>query len=167
MGIAAALALPAPAHALANPAQTLIERCGHGESLSGFSQSDYAKALKRMSSGTNEYSECEQLIRQAQLEAAGHPRSRGSANGSPTPPPTAIAATPAEQRSVARAQRGDSEPVSLGGQIVHPGVVHADIASAFSTLPAPLLALLGFIVACLLLFGGFLLRRRVRGGNVG
>ena len=36
-----------------------------------------------------------------------------------------------------------------------------------STLPAPLLALLAFLLACLLVFGGRLLRDRIRGGRTG
>jgi hypothetical protein len=41
--------------------------------------------------------------------------------------------------------------------------VHADIASAFSSLPTPLLATVIFLVACLLLVAGGAVRNRVRG----
>jgi len=46
--------------------------------------------------------------------------------------------------------------------VIHPGVVHVDIASALSTLPTPLLALLAFLLACALLLLGRAVRNRVR-----
>ena len=49
----------------------------------------------------------------------------------------------------------------VGNAIVHPGVVHASIASAFSTLPTPLLATTAFLLACLLAVTGGALRKRV------
>jgi hypothetical protein len=57
---------------------------------------------------------------------------------------------------------GTSEPVRLGGGVVHPGVVHVDVASALSSLPTPLLVTLAFLLACLLLVIGGALRKRVR-----
>jgi hypothetical protein len=56
---------------------------------------------------------------------------------------------------------GRSEPVRLGGGVVHPGVVHVDVASALSSLPTPLLVTLAFLLACLLLVVGSALRKRV------
>ena len=52
--------------------------------------------------------------------------------------------------------------MQVGGAAVHPGVVHADIASALSSLPTPLLATLAFLLACLLLLAGASIRNRVR-----
>jgi hypothetical protein len=43
--------------------------------------------------------------------------------------------------------------------------VHASIASAFSSLPTPLLATLAFLLACLALVVGGAVRNRVRGGR--
>jgi hypothetical protein len=157
-----ALALLVPAASSASVVQEIIERCGHGESLSGFSQSDYAKALRQLSATTEEYSECGQLIRQAQLDAALD-HGRGARSSAPA---AALSATPAETRSLAQAARSaGAEPVSIGGQLIHPGVVHANIASAFSTLPTPVLALLGFLAACVLATGGAIVRKRIRDGH--
>jgi hypothetical protein len=50
----------------------------------------------------------------------------------------------------------------VGNQIIRPGVVHADIASALSSLPNPLLAILAFLLACALTLAGGTLRNRVR-----
>jgi len=75
-----ALALPAAllivfltfvASANADIGEKIILRCTHGESLRGFSQKDYGKALKELETSTEEYSDCASLIHQAQLAAAG------------------------------------------------------------------------------------------------
>ena len=157
--LAAALALPAPASA-EDSGHRIIRLCAEGKSLSGFPPSDYAKALKEMSATTEEYSECGQLIRQAQAAAA----SAGKQGSGPTGGalPTAVTATPAEQKEIAGAASGGGGPVSLGGDEIHPGVVHASIASAFSTLPTPLLALLAFALACGLALGARYLHKRFR-----
>jgi len=126
--------------------------------LSGFSQSAYNQALKQLSAGTEEYSDCSSLIRQAQLAAAGG----GGAGGGAGASVVAIAATPSERHAIAHAASAGSEPVNLDGQVIRPGVVHANIASAFSSLPTPLLATLAFLLACLLVVVGGALRNRVR-----
>ena len=75
-----ALALPvallsmllfSPALARADVGEKIILRCTHGESLRGFTQKDYNKALKELETSLEEYSGCASLIHQAQLAAAG------------------------------------------------------------------------------------------------
>jgi hypothetical protein len=151
-----ALLASAPA-AGADVGETIILRCTHGQSLSGFSQSAYDQALKELSADTEEYTDCSSLIREAQLAAAR----RGGAGGGEAVP-VAIAATPEEQKAITQAAHAGAKPVQVGGQVVQPGVVHANIASALSTLPTPLIATLAFLLACLLLFGASALRNRVR-----
>jgi len=160
-GLSLALALPSVARA-ESIGEKIILRCTHNESLSGFSQSDYRKALQELSADTEEYSSCSQRIREAQLAAAT--RGRGGGGGSSgTVGTVAKAATPTQQRAIDRAQSVSPRAVKLGGQSVHPGVVHADISSAFSTLPSPLLATLAFLLACACAIGGYGLRNRLRG----
>src|SRR3977135_3938438 len=65
-----ALLLLAPP-ARADVGATIIERCTHGQSLSGFSQQDYRRALQELPTEVQEYSDCANLIRRAQLAAAG------------------------------------------------------------------------------------------------
>lgn len=148
----------APA-ARADIGETIIQRCTHGQSLGGFSQSAYRKALKEISADAEEYTNCAQLIRQAQLAAAGR---RSSIPTSPEVA-AAVSATPVERQSVKHAAAAGSAPVSVGGQLVKPGVIHADVSSAFSSLPGPLLALLAFLLACAAVFAGGALRNRIRG----
>ena len=150
----------APA-ARADVGETIIQRCTHGESLGGFSQSAYRKALKELSADAEEYTNCAQLIRQAQLAAAS---GRGGGSGG-SGPATAVAATPTEKHAVTRAAATGAAPVPVGGELVKPGVVHADISSAFNSLPGPVLALLAFLLAGLAVLGGGALRKRIRGGG--
>jgi hypothetical protein len=151
--LAAGIASPARATSVG---ETIILRCTHGQSLSGFSQQAYKEALKDLTADAREYTECGSLIRQAQLAAAtGH----GEAAGGAVVP---IAPTASEQRAIAHAARARPIPVRVGGALVHPGVVHADIASALSSLPTPLLATVIFLLACLLVVLGGALRNHFR-----
>jgi hypothetical protein len=151
---ATSLAIAAPASA--DVGETIIQRCTHGQSLAGFSQSAYKQALKELSADAEEYTDCAAQIRQAQLAAAG-----GGGGGAAVP--VAIAATPGEQRAIARAgTHAGAGPVKVGAQLIHPGVVHANVASALSTLPTPLLALIAFLLAAVLAVAGSALRNRIR-----
>jgi hypothetical protein len=167
-GLAAMFALSASPSALGDVGQQIITRCLQNQSLAGFSQAAYGKALKELSATTEEYSDCASLIRAAQRSAASGKSGAGGAQagGGLASPTAAIVATPTEQRAIVHAARSGSQPVSLGnGDVVHPGVVHADVASAFSTLPGPLLAVLVIMLASLLGFGGAVLRKRARDGR--
>jgi hypothetical protein len=160
--VALALAGPTVAPARADTGATIIERCTHGQSLSGFSQQAYRQALAEMPAEVNEYSECAARIRKAELAAAGQGASGGGGGGggalaAPVAPPT-----PAEQQTLQAAHSpAGAAPVNVGGQAVVPGVVHADIASAVSSLPAPLLAVLALLVA-----GGAVVVTRTTQGRV-
>ena len=134
---AASLAIARPARA--DVGEKIILRCTHGEPLSGFSQSAYRQALKA---------------------AAGGRGSTGVAGSGAAA--VAIAATPAEQQAIAHAQLAAPGPVKLGGGVIHPGVIHTDVASAFSSMPTPLLVTLAFVLLCVTLAAGGAVRKRVR-----
>jgi hypothetical protein len=151
----AVLAFAAPARA--DVGEAIINKCVHGQPLGGFSQSAYNRALKELNSEEEEYSDCSSLIRQAELAAAA---GGGSTGGGAIPVP--VASTPAEQRSIAQATHAGSAPLRVGSQVIHPGVVHVDIASALSSLPTPLLATLAFLLACLVAIAGGALRNQIR-----
>jgi hypothetical protein len=164
LALASAIALLA-AILLAGPAQAdvgekIIDRCTHGESISGFSQQAYGKALKDISAGTEEYSNCAALIREAQLAAASGKGGPGTGAGGG--PAVRLQPTPVEQTAIARAPHVGSAPLRVGNQTIRPGVVHANIASAFSTLPTPLIAMLAFLLVCLALAVGAAIRDRIR-----
>jgi hypothetical protein len=157
----ALLAFALTSTASADVGEKIILRCTHGESLSGFSQSDYHQALKDLSADSEEYSGCSLEIREAELAAASGSHGGGAGGGGQSGA-AAVVATPAERRAIAHAEHSDSEPVRLSGGVVHPGVLHVDVASALSSLPTPLLVTLAFLLACLLLVFGGALRKRVR-----
>jgi hypothetical protein len=155
------LAVAQPASA--DVGEKIILRCTHGESLSGFSQSDYRQALKDLSADSEEYSGCSLEIREAELAAASGSRGgSGGGGGGSTAAPVAVTASPEEQRAITHAEHGGSQPVNLSGGVIRPGVVHVDVASALSSLPTPLLVTLAFLLACLLAVFGGALRKRVR-----
>ncbi|HEV7162946.1 MAG TPA: hypothetical protein VGN25_06810 [Solirubrobacteraceae bacterium] len=151
----------APA-ARADVGEQIILRCTHGESLAGFSQKAYDRALKELSADAEEYSPCSAQIRRAQAAAAAGGRRIGGGPSTGAPAAAATAASPAEKKAVARAASAGAGPVNLGGQVIHPGVVNTGIASAFSSLPTPLLVILIFLLVCLLLVGAGTVRNRVR-----
>jgi hypothetical protein len=62
---AALLVLASPPAARADVGATIIERCTHGQSIAGFSQQDYARALQELPTEVEQYSNCGNLIRQA------------------------------------------------------------------------------------------------------
>jgi len=137
------------AAASADTGAKIIERCTHGQSLSGFSQKDYRRALQELPTEVEEYSDCASLIRRAQLAAAG-----GGGGGPSGGGLTATPLSPSERSALTRAPRSGGKRLNVGGQLVSPGVVHADVSSALSSLPDPLLAVLAFLLACAAALGG-------------
>jgi hypothetical protein len=144
-------------------ASTIIERCTHGESIAGYPRSAYAQALRELPTVVSEYSDCEELIRKAELAAitGGVPGAFGTGGsgllGTPgaIPPPT-----PAEQEilSASAHTRAGAAPIKVGNSIEQPGVLHVSLASALNSLPTPLLALLALLLALGLAAGGISLR---------
>jgi hypothetical protein len=151
--------LAAPAQA--DVGEKIILKCTHGESLSGFSQKDYNKALKELETSSEEYTDCASLIHKAQLAAAGAGKGTGAGGGGAAGT-AATPATTAERRELSRAPHAGSTPLRVGSQIIRPGVVPVDIASALSSLPNPLLVILAFLLACALALAGGALWNRVR-----
>jgi hypothetical protein len=148
------------ASAGADTGTKIIERCTHGQSIGGFSQQDYNRALQELPTEVEEYSDCANLIRRAQLAAAGG--GNGGSSGGGSPPTTATPLSPSERTALKRVPETGATPLRVGGQLVHPGVVHANIASALSSLPDPLLAILAFMLACAFALGGRAIRNGIR-----
>ncbi len=151
LALIGALVLLASLAAVANAdiGTTIIERCTHGKSISGYSQQAYKRALQELPTEVEEYSDCANLIRRAQLSATG----RGG-TGTPGPAITATPLSPGEQAKLSKVPKTGAGALHVGGQLVHPGVVHANISSALSALPGPLLAVLAFLLACAVALGG-------------
>lgn len=158
----ALLALAAPTVAAGSEVSKILERCSHGQSLSGFSPAALRRALRQLPAELSQYSECEELIRNAQLNAAGQ---RGGGGGGPlggaSTAPLPLPVTPAEQRVIDSAHRAQPRAIAVGGKLVVPGVVHADVGSVLNTMPAPLLAIVVFLLVGALAAAGRVLRDHV------
>jgi hypothetical protein len=159
-GLVTVALLAGASTAWASEAQTIIEKCGHGEPFSGHSQNAYREALKQLPTEVSEYTDCANLIRKAELATAGGGAVAATEAASSN---VALPLTPSEQRAVQSAHHNDgSAPVQVGSKPIRPGVVHADIASAVNTLPDSLIAVLAFmLVGALVLVVGEV-RKRVR-----
>jgi hypothetical protein len=164
LGIALFFTLVAPAGA--DEGATIISRCTHGQSISGFSQQAYRQALQELPTEVEEYSDCANLIRQAELAAAGGGGGGGAGGGSfggpASGPVIPIPLTPADSSALKQALKSSAAPALVDGGVVRAGVVPVSIASALSSLPTPLLAILAFMLACALVIAGGALRNRVR-----
>lgn len=157
-----------PATATADVAAQIVSRCGHGESLAGFTVKQYQLALEKMPTEVREYSDCAELIQQAELAVASHKGETAGGSGgggaesgigSGTGPGSiggaAVEPTPAQQRTLERTRKAGAPAVRLdGGGTVTPGVVHPSLASATSNLPTPVLVVVGIVLAGLLLLAG-------------
>jgi hypothetical protein len=160
---ALALALLASASASAGGGvNKIFEDCGESKIPVGFSQQAYAQALKQMPPELAEYADCPALIHKAQRAGAaggggeGPDGAGGGAAGTVAPP------TPAEQQTLDNVGHSGGAPVKVGQEVIHPGVVRVNIASAVGKLPTPLLALLVFLLACASLVLVRLVLARVR-----
>jgi hypothetical protein len=158
-----ALAAAAAPAASASEVTKIYEECSNGTLPTGFSQRAYSQAIKQMEAELSEYTDCPDLINKAQLAAAGSSHGGAGPSGSSGAGAAAVAPpTPTEQRTLESVPHASAPPVPVGGEVIHPGVVHVNIASALSSLPTPLLALLAFLLACALLLLGWAVRNRVR-----
>ena len=171
VGLATGAALLAsPDVAQASP-QGVIRDCAQDGKLDQqYSLSDLKKAEKQLPSDVDEYTNCRDVINQAEVAASGsHSKSNahsavsgagsGGSGGSGSAGPSA-ADNKALAHATKRAASGKAPTLSLGGQNVtpgSPGVFRS--ASAANTLPTPVLAAL-IAVGLLTVSGGLLALRR-------
>lgn len=188
--LAAAFALAAPAAALASPSAVINDCTSNGRLTKTYSQSDYAGALKDIPTDVDEYTDCRDVIRRAQLGAAGGSGNGSSGSGGGTTsagggttggstggPPAAGAtgggtaghsadealaqATPTQRQAIEKARTTSAEPVRLGGQVVQPGDLGFGGSGLLNSLPTPLIVVLVLLALGAAAAGGFLLKARV------
>jgi hypothetical protein len=174
--IAVALCLLAPTAALASGADVITDCTDDGRLSKKYTQKEYSAALGDIPTDVDEYTDCRDVIRRAQLGdtsgtgssdsstsvgavpgAGGGPG--GTAGGAVIDP--LAGATPQERAAIEKARSGGSKPVKIAGRLVQPGHLGFSSLSSIDTLPTPLLLVL--IVAALAAggAGGALLQRRV------
>jgi len=180
IALLAALALPGVAHA---SGAAVIKDCTlNGQLTKRYSQKDYANALANMPADVDEYSDCRDVIRRAQLGGAtgggsgggggmfGGPGGLGTGGGAdgldggggagPNVDPLQ-GATPQERAAFHRAVNAGSAPVTLDGRPITPGALGGSTVTNLGDLPAPLLAVLALLVACAVGAVAYLTRRLV------
>jgi hypothetical protein len=138
-----------------------------------YSQADYAAALAEMTSDLDEYSDCRDTIRKAQLAGlrGGGSSGGGTAGGASgqhgaaatSAPSTAggsgsalgsdeavaASASPVERASIQRAVERGAAPVQLDGRPIDAAALGGAAGRGIGDLPAPLVALIGLLAAAL------------------
>jgi len=178
-----ALSLLAPAVAFADRSEELLLDACRDEVVDGrYSQEDYRRALDDIPADSDQYTNCRDVIRQAQLAAASgrDPRKSGGAGGgasggsgggstgaAPTRDPLA-SATPEERKAVEAVTEAGAAPVRIAGRTVTPGALGlGGAASPGADLPTELIVLLALLGATALGAAGWAVRNRVLARRTG
>ena len=144
-----------PAVALASPSE-VIKDCAKDSKLDKtYSQADLAAALKQLPADVDEYTDCHDVIRRAQLGAGssgshgGSTGSSGSTTGGGSaagPAPSAAqalaTATPQERAAIQKAFDGGQAPVKIGGQTLSPQSLGTGDPTKSHSIPTPLIIVL-------------------------
>lgn len=175
-----ALCAPSFAHA---DAAAVVRDCADGSLTGSYPQKDIAEALANLPADVDEYTDCRDILRRAQLGGAGGSGADGGANGGgfgdfidgtggaggadgAGADPLANA-TPEErasyERAVAAAVAAGPAAVNLDGRPITAGDAGASTVHALSDLPTPLLVLLALLAAAGLGASGLGARRLVHG----
>ncbi|MDX6714875.1 MAG: hypothetical protein QOH30_1433 [Baekduia sp.] len=179
------LALPGLARASGT---AVIKDCTYDGVINGhYSTKDYADALANLPADVDEYSDCRDQIKRAQLGAGGSSggtggggtSGAGGAGGGGTtgggaagngdtgtgsgPVDPLATATPAEVASFQKAVQAGNAPVALDGRPITPGTLGGAKTSGLSQLPTPLLVMLALLAAGGIGAAGFGTKRLVHG----
>ncbi|HEX4623724.1 MAG TPA: hypothetical protein VH231_04675 [Solirubrobacteraceae bacterium] len=175
-----AVLLLVPALARADAGDAVIKDCTHNGTLTKkYSQKAYQQALAELPADVDEYGDCRQIIRDAQLGAAS-----GGSSGSPAGSIPGIGAaaatphTPAEQAALAQATSKGDAPVKVatgsgsgngagtsngtGGEPLVPGASSFDAGGLTHGLPTPVIIVLVLIGAAALIGVVLALRPQIR-----
>jgi hypothetical protein len=165
-----AAVLATPDVALASPEGVILDCAKDGKLDHHYSLSDLKKAEKQLPTDVDEYTNCRDVINQAEVsDSGGHSKGNshgplsGAGSGSGSGGGGNAAASPTDVKALAHAtrrSRGKAPTLSLGGQSVTPGSPGMfKTAGAANTLPTPVLLVL-IAVGLLTAAGGALVLRR-------
>jgi hypothetical protein len=162
-----AFALILPASAPASGRAVIRDCTDDGQLSKGYTQKEYRDALAHLPTDVDEYTDCRDVIRRAQLGGAsgskngpGGPSGAGGSGGGGGGGLTQASGL-AEKTALARAQKGGGAPIHIGGQTVTPGGSRFTAADVRNALPAPVLVVLVMLGAGALVAGGATARNRV------
>ena len=138
------LLLPTSAWASGN---AVIKDCTDDGVIQGhYTQQDYKQALANLPTDVDEYTNCRDVIKRAQLAASGGGGGGTPGGGSAVAPPGTdpLAGASASERAAVDAARkhGGANPILIGGKLVQPGKLGFGGLGSPTTLPASLIALL-------------------------
>ena len=140
------LLLPAAAWASGT---AVIKDCTDDGVIQGhYSQQDYKNALNNLPTDVDEYTNCRDVIKRAQLAASGGGGGGGTSGGSAVPvaPPGTdplAGASESERAAVEAARNGGADkPIRIGGKLVQPGKLGFGALGSPTTLPNSLIAVL-------------------------
>jgi hypothetical protein len=164
----------APGAAFASGAAVIRDCADDGALSKRYSQKDYADALRNMPADVDEYTDCRDVIRRAQLGGAGGSGGSGGSSSGPSPAGTPggttgpsvggdplTTATPEERAAVQQAAAEGREPVEIDGTPITPGVLGGATVNAVSDLPGPVLAVLALLVVGAMAAGAYAAHRLV------
>jgi hypothetical protein len=142
LALLASVVLAPPASGSAND---VIRDCSEDGELNGhYSHGELAKALDKLPSDLDEYTDCRAVIRSAELRSANK---RKGGPGGAAGVDTASAPSADEQRKIAQAAKS-AAPVNIGGKAIRPGFRAAGVGTDLPTLVLVLLiALAGGVAA--------------------
>jgi hypothetical protein len=163
LALALLCALALPALASASGAQVIRDCADDGHLSKTYSQADLRKALEDLPTDVDEYTDCRDVIRRAQLGVAGGgDSSSGGTGGS-----GGATATPEEKAAFRKAVAEGGKPVVIDGRPITAGALGGSAVSNLFDLPAPLLAVLALLAAGGLAGGATGIRKRVLGRRAG
>lgn len=180
--LAVCACLAAPTAALADGDAVLRDCNDNGKLDKKYKQSEYRDAIENIPTDLDEYTDCRDVIRRAQLGLGGSSSSgSGSGSGSSgtgTPGQTggpgsgASAnatealqnASPQERAALAAKAAAGNTAIRIGGELLEPGKVRFSGVSSSTSLPTPLIVVLALLGAAALASGGFVVRNLVRRG---
>lgn len=140
--VASLLLVPAQA-ALASAEDVLIDCNDNGRLTEDYTQKELREALAQMPADLKQYTDCENIIRRAQLGLPGAAANAGNPFEGATPEEQAQAV-----KDIETARRSGGTRQRIGTTLVTPGALAFTKASAAtSELPTPLLVLIVLILA--------------------
>lgn len=160
--VAITVAIVAPSVALASTSDVIHVDCQDGRIDGKYTQKQYRDALRTIQTDLDEYSDCRDVIRRAQLAAAGSAKgsdaastgsvvddgATGGAAQASAPASTGgtaaqilADASPTERSAVTKAIQSSEIPVIVGGRAISPDASSAP-AGAANALPTPLVVVL-------------------------
>lgn len=182
LALFACLGAPAVAHA---DGDAVLRDCNdNGKLDKRYKQSEYRDAIENIPTDLDEYTDCRDVIRRAQLGLGGSGGSSGSGSGRGTDGGSGAGggdgddgsgasanatealqnASPEERAALEAKAAAGNAAIRVGGELLRPGKLQFSGVSSETSLPTPLIVLLALLVAAALASGGFVVRNLVRRG---